>query len=522
MQNSYDLIIIGGGATGSGIALDAASRGYKTLLLEQSDFASGTSSKSTKLIHGGVRYLEKAFKQVDKRQYELVSTAIYERYYFFKNARYLCKNLKIITPIKHWLQIPYYYAGLKIYDFIAKKRTLGDTEFLTSKKVFKKFPFVKKDIVGAISFHDGSFNDSKMVISLLQTAKSFGACVKNYTKAEEFFYKDGKIDAIKVYDKIENRSYMVKSKCVINASGLFVDKLRKRDDQNAKDLVSFSSGTHIIIPKKYLPSKQGILIPKTKDGRVLFILPWQEHCLVGTTDTKTIFTPNPKASVEDISYLKAHLKEYFEIDLKDEEVLSSWCGLRTLLKEDALSKDTVREHIIDISQTNLVSIASGKWTTYRKMSQECLDFCIEEELLEKRSSCRSHKIKLTGNENLRKTKETLNNYKLDEDIKKSLYKSYGTNCLEVLKLAKKHELFERLHPKFPYIKAEIIYCIENEFVKYPIDFLSRRVRVAFLNKNSCLECVDIVCNIMKDYLSWDEKRYEDEKEVAKKEINELF
>ncbi|MGB5792976.1 glycerol-3-phosphate dehydrogenase/oxidase, partial [Poseidonibacter sp.] len=345
-EEFYDMVIIGGGSTGSGIALDASTRGYKVLLLDKDDFASGTSSKSSKLIHGGVRYLEKAIKQFDKSQYNLVKEALSERNLFLKNAPHLAKTLKLDTPIYKWLDIAYVYIGLLIYRLISGSKKIKDNEYINKTVLSLTQPNIKKEnLKGAISFYDGRFIDSRMVIALLQTAQYYGLEARNYNEVKSFLYdKENKISGLEIYNKLEDKRYTVKSNCIINASGANVDNIRKIDDNNCEEVMQLSSGIHIVIDKKVLPYYEGILIPKTSDGRVIFVLPYLEHCLIGTTDNKVDYTTSREASKEDIDYLINHVNEYFDIKIEDKDILSSWSGIRPLIKEDKKhTQELVRE-----------------------------------------------------------------------------------------------------------------------------------------------------------------------------------
>jgi glycerol-3-phosphate dehydrogenase len=274
VKYQYDLIVIGGGATGSGIALDATLRGLNCLLLEQNDFAQGTSSRSTKLVHGGVRYLEAAIKNLDLAQFNLVKEGLKERYRLLKNASFLAKPISLITPLYKYYEIPYIYIGLSIYDFISGKKTLGRSSILSKQYILDTFPYIKKDgLKGGVKYFDGIFNDSKMVISLLQTAKKEGCDVYNYKKVVDFLYKNNIINGVKVQDRFTNEIVEISSKYVVNATGIFADSVRKLDDKTSQEILNTSSGLHIVIHKKFLPNDCGVMIPKTKDGRVLFMLP---------------------------------------------------------------------------------------------------------------------------------------------------------------------------------------------------------------------------------------------------------
>lgn len=527
-NNSFDIIVIGGGATGAGIALDASSRGLSVLLLEQNDFASGTSSKSSKLIHGGVRYLEKAIKQLDKEQFNLVKEGLYERALFIKNAPHLAKKLKLDTPIYNNFEIIYVYIGLLLYKLISGKKSIGSNTFINKTLLSLLQPSIKKkDLVGAVSFFDGRFIDSRMVIALLQSAQNYGAVVKNYSEVKEFIYdSEHKIKSLKYTNKITNEEFSVDASYIINATGANVDNIRLLDDDKAEEILSLSSGIHLILDKKFLPNDEGILIPQTSDGRVIFILPYLGKCLIGTSDEKTVYTKEPKASNEEIEYLLKHINEYFDIKIYKDDILSVWSGIRPLVKplSNGHTEEIVREHKILNSDSGLISIAGGKWTTYRKMAEELIDYICEKGINKKVKKSKTKHLKVHGSrKNLKKIKKELEIHdKLSKQTKQSLLNLYGSEALGILSIAYVHNAFELIHKDLPFIKAEIIYCIKHEFSKKPIDFLARRISLCFIDKKKSLECLLMVCQTFKVQLLWSNDRFQNELNESKKLIEELF
>jgi len=512
MENrNFDIIIIGGGATGSGIALDAASRGLKTLLLEKNDFAEGTSSRSTKLVHGGVRYLEKAVKQLDKNQFNLVKEGLKERSRLLKNAPHLCSKLTLVTPIYRWWELPYMFVGLSLYDFVSGTKGLGRSGIVSKSNMLKKFPVIKRDgLVGGVKYYDGSFNDSRLTISLLQTAKEFGADCRNYNEVKAFKYDDnGKVNAVVAYDKINNEEMVFEGKSIVNAAGVFADKVNELDEQKAKKMLDLSSGIHIILDKKYLPSKEGLMIPKTEDGRVLFILPWMGKCLVGTTDDPTSLSEHPKVEEDDVEYILRHLEIYFDLKIDKSEVLAKWCGIRPLVApdENADTSSIVREHEIRQNNSGLINIIGGKWTTYRKMAEQLVDFVYKTENKTK-DKCKTKKLKLVGSKKL-----NLNyvSKKVDVNTNTYLISQYGDKIEAVLETV---ENIEYLKEGEPYTNAEVVYTIKEEFVKKPMDYLVRRCNVALIDKKVSLEILEKVILIMKDEFNWNEDRTNLEREEA--------
>ncbi|OUR70301.1 glycerol-3-phosphate dehydrogenase [Arcobacter sp. 31_11_sub10_T18] len=509
-NNEYDIVIIGGGATGSGIAIDAASRGFKTLIVEKNDFAEGTSSRSTKLVHGGVRYLEAAVKGLDIDQFNLVKEGLKERSRLLKNASHLCSRLTLVTPIYKWWELPYMFVGLSLYDFVSGKRGLGRSSIVSKNTMFKNFPSIKKQgLVGGVKYYDGTFNDARLNISLLQTAKKYGAECKNYNEVSGFIYNNGEISGLKVTDRITNTEQTIKSRIIVNATGAFSDQVRFLDDKDAKKMLDLSSGIHIVLDKKYLPTNEGLMIPKTEDGRVLFILPWMGKCLVGTTDESTTLSEHPEVDEKDVEYILKHLEIYFDLKIDKKEILSSWCGIRPLVApdKDASTSSIVRDHVISSSNSGLVSIIGGKWTTYRKMAEETVDYVINKFDLPNKT-CQTKKLKLVGSENLDKNL-TIDN--LNEDITSHLIKMYGDNALAVYNSVPE---VEKLHENYSYINAEVIYAIKEEFVQKPLDFIVRRTSLALIDIKIAKEILEKVLSIMQKELNWDENTVLQEREAA--------
>lgn len=517
MKNkNYDIIIIGGGATGSGIAVDSASRGLKTLLLEKNDFAEGTSSRSTKLVHGGVRYLEKAVKQLDKNQFNLVKEGLKERSRLLKNAPHLCSKLTLITPIYRWWELPYMFVGLSLYDLVSGIRGLGRSGIVSKSKMIKKFPVIKKDgLVGGVKYYDGSFNDSRLTISLLQTAKKYKAECLNYHEVTGFKYDSyGKVIGVEVLDKINNEEFVFEGTSIVNAAGIFADKVNTLDEEKAKKMLDLSSGIHIVLDKKYLPSKEGLMIPKTEDGRVLFILPWMGKCLVGTTDDPTNLSEHPEVKEDDVEYILRHLEIYFDLKIDKSEILAQWCGIRPLVApdENADTSSIVREHEIRENKSGLISIIGGKWTTYRKMAEQLVDFVYKTQD-KKKEKCKTKKLKLIGSKNLNREYISI---KVDSNTNEYLLSQYGDKIDDVLSSCEK---IEYLTIGEPYTNAEVIYTIKKEFVKKPMDYLVRRCNVALIDKNVAIKILDSVINIMKIEFDWNDEKVIKEKEEALSLLN---
>lgn len=370
----WDLCIIGGGATGLGIAVDAATRGLKTILFEQHDFAKATSSRSTKLVHGGVRYLQQG-------NIKLVLEALKERGLLLKNAPHLVKNQKFIVPNYKWWEGPFYGIGLKIYDWMAGRLGLGPSQFLSKDEILKLAPTLDPDgLRGGVIYHDGQFDDARLALALAQTAAMHHAAVLNYFPVTALLKTDEKIAGVKVKDAITGKEYEVKSKSVINATGIFTDTLLHWDDPLHEKMVSHSQGIHLVVDKEFLPGDTAIMIPRTDDGRVLFAVPWHNKIVLGTTDTpvsQPLLEPVPLP--EEVDFILTHIGRYLSKDPDYTDIKSMFAGLRPLVK--GKSKKTAnlsRDHLITTTDSGLITITGGKWTTYRKMAEDAVDLAIEE------------------------------------------------------------------------------------------------------------------------------------------------
>jgi len=365
-SGEWDFVVIGGGATGAGVALEAASRGYKTLLLEQNDFGKGTSSRSTKLVHGGVRYLQQG-------NISLVLEALKERGILAKNAPHLVHNLSFIVPNYDWWEGPFYGIGLKLYDLLAGRAGFGKSKFLSREKTIETIPNIEtKGLDGGVIYHDGQFDDARLVINILQTAEEQGATVVNYMPVISLHKKNSLISGVIARDDEKGKEYKIRAKVVVNACGPFSDGIRKMDDPTCRPIIQPSQGTHIVLDRDFLAGDSAIMVPHTSDGRVIFAIPWNNRVLLGTTDTKIENVElEPRPREDEIEFLLNQISPYLSRDPKKEDILSVFTGIRPLVAEEDESNTASlsREHTISISRSGLVTIAGGKWTTYRKMAQ---------------------------------------------------------------------------------------------------------------------------------------------------------
>lgn len=549
-EDEYDLLVIGGGATGAGIALDAATRGLKVAIVERDDFSAGTSSKSTKLVHGGVRYLEKAFWELDYNQYALVKEALRERKYFLDTAPHLSSWLPIMLPLDKWWKAPYYWAGTKAYDFLAGSEGIESSYFLTRSKAIEAFPMLRRDdLIGALVYYDGAHNDSRMNVSLAMTAALYGATVVNHLEVTGL-EKDanGRLCGAKVKDLIREKDgkstdeFSIKAKGIINATGPFCDAIRKMEDPSIKDIVAPSSGVHIVLPGYYSPNNMGLIDPKTSDGRVIFFLPWQGNTIAGTTDEPTDILAQPIPREKEIDWILSEIRHYMapDINVRRGDVLAAWSGIRPLVK-DPKAKNTeslVRNHLIDISASGLLTCAGGKWTTYRQMAEECVDEAIKEFKLQPKpvtnapsvsgteyiddgahldGSCQTHQVRLIGAHGFSKTLfiNLIQHYGIDTDVAKHLTGSYGDRAWTVAALCEAtNERWpvrgKRIAPHYPFVDGEIRYACRHEYACTAVDVIARRTRLSFLNAQAALEALPRVVDVMAEELNWSKSRQDQE------------
>lgn len=500
---TWDIVIIGGGATGLGTAVDAASRGYKTLLVEQADFGKGTSSRSTKLAHGGVRYLQQG-------NISLVLEALQERGIMKRNAPHLVKDLAFVVPVYDWWEGPFYGIGLKLYDMLAGKEGLGASQFLSKEETIEKIPTVETDgLRSGIIYYDGQFDDARLLINLAQTAHEQGATVANYIKVIDFVKDKDLIKGIEVEDQETNKKYLIKSKTIINATGVFTDILRKMDDADAPPIMTSSQGVHLVLEKKFLPGDSAIMVPKTDDGRVLFAVPWYDKIIVGTTDTPVQeYLLEPQALDEEIDFLITHAARYLINDPTYNDIKSIFVGLRPLVTEENESNTASisREHTISISRSGLVSIAGGKWTTYRKMAEEVVDQAILIGNLKPKSS----------------VTETLQIYGYHEHAQVfGALEQYGSAAPNLNKLLdEKPNYKNKIHPGYSHLQGEVIWAVRNEMARSIEDFLARRTRLLFLDAEASIKSAPTVAKLMAKELGykqeWEKKEIENYTKLAQK------
>tara|TARA_B100001057_G_C22857193_1_gene953118 strand:- start:801 stop:2351 length:1551 start_codon:yes stop_codon:yes gene_type:complete len=485
-SKKWDIVIIGGGASGIGAAIDSASRGHKTLLIEKYDFSKGTSSRSTKLIHGGVRYLQNG-------DVSLVIEALKERGVLRKNAPHLVKDLSFVIPSYDWWSSPFYGIGLKIYDMMAGDFGIGPSTIIDKKQTEKLIPNVnKKGLRGGVIYFDGQFDDSRMAISLAQTAEDHNAVLINYMEAIDLIKKNNTISGIKVRDSTNKIIYKIKAKVIINATGVFSDSIMRMDDKKSLKMIQPSQGVHIVLESKFHNSKHAIMVPHTSDGRVLFAVPWNGYVILGTTDTKVNKAKSePIALTEEIDFIISNAGEYMTSKPKKEDIKSIFVGLRPLARsiDNKSTKEISRHHKINISKSGLISVLGGKWTTYRKIGEDAIN---------------SAEIVGGLNNSVSKTKKIkIHGYEINPDFDDPLH-VYGIDKNNILKLTEKRKNNTSLSPKLFITKNQILWAIRYEMAITLEDILARRTRCLFLDVFETEKLVDKVLSIMADELLKDD------------------
>ncbi|CAH4012529.1 unnamed protein product [Pieris brassicae] len=524
--HTYDVLIIGGGATGAGCALDATTRGLRTALVESDDFASGTSSRSTKLIHGGVRYLQKAILQLDYEQYKMVKEALHERANMLEVAPHLTRPLPILLPVYKWWQVPYYWFGIKMYDLVAGDRNLKSSYYLSKNNTLELFPMLKSDnLCGGIVYYDGQQDDARMNLAIALTAARHGATIANHVRVLKLHKTAGKLSGARVRDELTGKEWDIKANSIINATGPFTDSIRKMDDQAVREICCPSSGVHIVLPGYYSPEHMGLLDPSTSDGRVIFFLPWLKGTIAGTTDLPCDVTHTPKPTEDEIQFILTEVRNYLnpDVEVRRGDVLSAWSGIRPLVS-DPNKPDTqslARNHIVHVSPSGLVTIAGGKWTTYRSMASETVDAAIESANLKPLfRDCQTDGFLIEGAHGWTPTMyiRLVQDFGLEMEVAQHLAKSYGDRAFAVAKMAamtgqRWPVIGKKLHPEFPYIDAEIRYGV-REYACTAIDMIARRLRLAFLNVQAAAEALPGIIDIMAEELKWNESEKQKQMKMA--------
>lgn len=485
----WDMVVVGGGATGLGVAVDAASRGLRVALIEKTDFAKCTSSRSTKLVHGGVRYLQKG-------DVLLVLEALRERGRMKANAPHLVKDQAfVISNYRYWDNI-LYFCGLLFYDILSFGFGYGRSRFISAKKVMKYIPVsVRKGLKGGVVYHDGQFDDSRMAINLAQTCVEHGGTVVNHTTVDAILHDEkGRVAGVKCTDNLSGREFTVRARSVVNAAGCFVDDIMKMDTPSHGRMVAPSQGVHIVLDMKFLQSDYAIMVPKTSDGRVLFAVPWHDKVVVGTTDiAREEVEEEPKPLKEEIDFILGTAGLYMNPAPTYKDIRSVFAGQRPLAapkKEGKNTKELSRGHKIIVSDNGLVTITGGKWTSYRLMAEDTVDRAVREAGLPA-GKCVTKTLHVHG-------------YRPHPDLKNHLY-VYGSDEEAILDLIRRDPaLGERISPAFDYTAAEVVWAVREEMAQTVEDVLARRVRMLFVDARAAMEAAERVAVIMARELGKDE------------------
>ncbi len=480
----WDLLVIGGGATGLGTALESSSRGYKTLLLERSDFAKGTSSRSTKLVHGGVRYLRQG-------DIGLVRGALKERGVLLQNAPHLTRPLPFVLPVYAWWEAPFFLAGLKLYDLLAGRLGLGRSRYLSRAETLRRAPTLQpRGLKGGVLYYDAQFDDARLALTLAQSAADHSAILINYMPVESIQKTDGRVSGVTARDLESGRPYQIPCRTLINATGVFCDAVRALDDPQSAPIVAPSQGTHIVLDRAFLPGECAVVFPKTDDGRILFALPWQGRVVLGTTDDPTSeILEEPVPSQSEIDFLISHSARFLTRKPGRQDVLSVFAGLRPLVGhgDSKATSSLSREHVLNVSDSGMLTITGGKWTTYRKMGEDAVDLAVRVASLPEKPSLTT-RLQLHG----------------WAERRSQGFQVRGSESDQVAALAESDpDLADRIHPRLDCTKAEVVWSVRHEMARTVDDILSRRTRSLLLDAQASWEAAPRVARIMAEQLHRD-------------------
>ncbi len=489
LTERFDVLVIGGGATGLGAALDAVTRGFSTALVEAADFATATSSRSTKLVHGGVRYLQNG-------DVGLVREALRERAGMLRNAPHLVHDLRFVLPAYRALDVPYYFAGLKAYDLLASGSGFGSSGYIGAHETLRRMPALRRNgLRGAIAYHDGQFDDSRVALALARSAIDRGAVVCNYVRSERLSYENDRVAGALVRDAETGAAIEVRARTVLNATGIFVDELRAQDAPGAPKLLEHSRGTHVVFSRERFPGTDALIVPKTDDGRVLFAIPWHDHVVVGTTDVAIGAAQlEPAPPRDEVDYIVEHFNRYLERPVRREDALASFAGIRPLVnRKNVGTAKLSREHIVETSPRGLVTITGGKWTTYRKMGEDAVDALVRAGKLAAVPSATAD-LPLHGSPGA-----------IAQPAADARYAIYGADAPALLALERDDPtLAQSLDARLPITGAQVVYAARDEGARSVDDVLSRRTRAAFLDGAAALAMAPAVAQLLARELGRDD------------------
>lgn len=512
----FDVLVIGGGVTGLGVALDAAARGYSVALVEKGDFASGTSSKSTKLVHGGIRYLP----QFD---FALVHEALVERGILIRNAPYLVRPLAFVLPLygaaRRPLGVPFRLpgkaglgltlsAGLWLYDGLAGRRGIGLHQRISTEQALALAPLLRtEDLQETFIYWDAQTNDTRLTVAILRAAAQQGATVANYAEVVGFEKRDGRLTAAIVRDALTGRTLTARARHIVNAAGVFAGRVAALTGDDSQVAIAPSKGVHLVVDSQRVGvSDTGVVLPETDDGRILFVIPWGDRAVIGTTDTGEGDLDHPEATPDDIDYLIRHVNRYLNVNLTTDDLISVYAGYRPLVRSRARpSANLSRTHVVLEEDNGMVTIVGGKMTTYRRMAQDTVDTLAKRDLMTPAHP--TEKLALSGAINWKRARAELaqrcDALGLDHEVETSLAFNHGSHALEILDLVERRpELAGRLIYDLPFIRAEVIYACREEMAMRLEDTLARRMRIELEDRARGAGVVTEVANLMAGELGW--------------------
>jgi glycerol-3-phosphate dehydrogenase len=505
----FDLCVIGGGATGSACAVDAQLRGIRTVLLEAGDFAGATSSAATKIIHGGVRYLEEAIKGADPQEYHVLVRALHERVRMLENAPHLTRKLEFLVPTYHWIDVAYLDVGLKIYDWLAGPGRISSSKFLSREETLERMPELNAEgLVGSVAYADGQFDDARYNLALVQTFTMAGGNALNYAKVTDFVRgSNGRISGVKVKDQLAKNTFNISANAIVNATGPLSDSIRQLATPTVQKRMRPSKGSHILLPLDVFPTEDALLIPKTEDGRVLFAVPWGGRLLVGTTDEEVSPDAELVVTKQDVEYLLRHLNQYLARPVTPDDIVAGFAGARPLVgsEDSGDTKKLARDDVIELDPASgLISIMGGKWTTHRAMAEDTIH-AVQQALGLPQTESQTRNHILYGGEGFTDDywKKLRREYPVSEGTARHLAAKFGTASEKILELtAEDPDLMQPIHAGGRAITAEVVYAVRYEMAATIEDVLARRLGMQFYSWNDCIDAAPIVGSLMMNELHW--------------------
>lgn len=530
LQNeTFDLVIIGGGASGAGCALDAATRGLKVALIDRDDFSAATSSRSTKLVHGGVRYLEQAFKNADLAQLRMVRHGLQERHIVLQNAPHLAHPLGLITPVFSWIEGLYFSIGLRLYGWFARHDALPKAKWLTKEETLARMPTLTPKLHSSVLYYDGQLDDARYNLALVQTAQQAGAVVVNHADALEFKHDaSGKLTALVVQDRLTDETLTVQSRLFLNCTGPYADAIRQLANPALTNRIRPSKGVHVTLPSDVLQSQDALLIPKTPDGRVIFSIPFAGKVIIGTTDDDyQTLNDEPELHLSEVHFLLDTVGPYLAKKPVVSDVIAGFGGIRPLIAADPNAETTkglVRDHEVEHDPvSNLISLLGGKWTTYRLMAQDAIDV-ICERLGQTGRPCQTATYRLVGADNYHPDnwQKLAKAYQLTEETARHLNQNYGGLANQVAAILSEHESYrDHLIEGYPYLKAEVIYQARHEMACRPRDVVARRLRLELLDWNAAYIATPTVAHLLAQELGINDTETQEAIEEYQQQISEF-